>query len=218
MKPGPDKVLACPNCETLIVVFSLASGNTIDARTWTDGKMEAPMLPELPALAKCRICQAYYWLADAQPVGEIPLWGTQREAIPESWKKAARIRDLTEEELFEALDRVAAKSRDQELYLRFRTWWAGNDVWRDEPSQNVGLGKTARRPEAVHNLESLLNILDDDKLSERLFKAEILRELERYAEALLLLDTAFPASLLPTVELIRSLARENDPLVREMIE
>ena len=53
MKPGPDKVLACPNCRAPAIIFTLLSGNTVDARRWTDGKMDAPMLPQLPALTKC---------------------------------------------------------------------------------------------------------------------------------------------------------------------
>ena len=96
MKPGPDKVLKCPRCETPTIIFTLASGNTIDAQTWTDGKMIAPMLPQLPALTKCRTCGYFFWLSEAEVIGEIPLWGPELEKIPETWKKAERVRDLTE--------------------------------------------------------------------------------------------------------------------------
>jgi hypothetical protein len=39
---------------------TLASGNTIGARFWTDGKMEAPMLPDQPALQSAGIVEQCY--------------------------------------------------------------------------------------------------------------------------------------------------------------
>jgi hypothetical protein len=109
---------------------TLASGNTIGARVWTDGKMIAPMLPSLPAVTKCEHCAQFFWINQARKIGEIPLWGPGKENIPADWKDAQRVGDLSEAEYLDALASGAAKNRDQELYLRIEAWRAGNDPQR----------------------------------------------------------------------------------------
>jgi hypothetical protein len=47
------------------------SGNTSGTRTWTDGKQEAPMLPDRIELAKCHACSAFYWTAQARKIGQV---------------------------------------------------------------------------------------------------------------------------------------------------
>ena len=48
MLPGPTLIIACPACKAEHLLPTLASGNTLGARYWTDGYCEAPMLPEIP--------------------------------------------------------------------------------------------------------------------------------------------------------------------------
>lgn len=215
MKPGPDKVLKCPHCETPTIIFTLASGNTLDAQTWTDGKMIAPMLPQLPALTKCRTCGHFFWLSEAEVIGEIPLWGPELEKIPETWKKAERVRDLTETEFLEALKSGAANNRDQELYLRLGAWWAGNDPLRgiDGNSNNIEFSRTT---EGTQNLKQFCDLLDENNSRERLFKAEAMRELGFFAEALSLLVFSYPKEFENIVNLIRELAEKKDLLLREL--
>ena len=50
MLPGPTTIKRCPGCKGLLAEGTLASGNTLGATFWTDGKREAPMLPEMPWL------------------------------------------------------------------------------------------------------------------------------------------------------------------------
>ena len=69
MKPGPDLIAACPRCKRRAKVPSLASGNTSGARYWTDGKIQAPMLPRRPPITPCRGCGHVYWWHDTV-VGE----------------------------------------------------------------------------------------------------------------------------------------------------
>lgn len=217
MKPGPDKVLKCPRCETPTIIFTLASGNTIDAQTWTDGKMIAPMLPQLPALTKCRNCGHFFWLSEAEVIGEIPLWGPELEKIPETWMNAERVRDLTETEFLEALKVGAARNRDQELYLRMGAWWAGNDPLRfiNGNSKHVEFSRTT---EGIQNLKLFCALLDENNPSERLFKAEAMRELGLFSEALILLDFHFPKEYETIAKVIRELAEKKDMLLKEIIE
>jgi len=52
MIPGPGQVVACPRCEAEASYSTMISGNNFGARFWTDGRMIAPMLVEIPAMAE----------------------------------------------------------------------------------------------------------------------------------------------------------------------
>jgi hypothetical protein len=71
MIPGPDQIIACPNCKEHEKYRTLISGNTFGAKVWTDGKQIAPMLPRPPAVVKCHYCGECYWLADAKKIKEV---------------------------------------------------------------------------------------------------------------------------------------------------
>lgn len=47
MIPGFARILCCPHCGTKKKVMTLASGNTFEARFWSDNKQDAPMLPHI---------------------------------------------------------------------------------------------------------------------------------------------------------------------------
>lgn len=220
MLPGPDKVIECPKCKGLARVFTLVSGNTMDARRWTDGKVIAPMLPRPPAITRCRDCGYYYWLSDAKEVGELPLWGPEAENSPSTWKKAKPVRKLSESEYLEAIRIGAASTREQQLHLRICAWWASNDPLRSQEKHAVPRTQTAppRSVEAIMNLEHLLGLLDIGDPDQRLMKAEVLRELGRHDDAIRLLEFDLPSDYESVVALIRNLAQEKDPAVREVLE
>jgi len=220
MIPGPDKIIECPNCKGFARVFTLVSGNTFGARRWTDGKMIAPMLPRPPAITKCRDCGHYFWLSDAKKVGELPsLWGVEeKKKIPPEWRTAEHVRELSEAEYFEAIKKGAAEREEQELHLRIGAWWAGNDLLRYQGQSFVDKSRiVARSPEATMNLESLLELLNIGDSDQRLMKAEVLRELGRFEEAIRLLEFDFPSEYGSVVVLIRNLAQKKDPIVREIL-
>jgi len=219
MIPGPDKVIECPKCQGLARVFTLLSGNTFGARRWTDGKMIAPMLPRPPAITKCGDCGHYFWISDANVIGELPLWGDEAKRIPSNWKTAERVRELSESEYFEAIRIGVAESKEQELHLRIWAWWAGNDLLRSQGQSSVDQTQAVpiRSPEATANLERLLELLDTSNTDQRLMKAEVLRELGKFDDAIRLLEFGFPSEYTSVVALIRDLAQKKDPVVREIL-
>jgi hypothetical protein len=81
MQPGPDKILECPHCSAPSILPTLLSGNTIGATFWSDGKMVAPMLPDTPEITKCYQCGSFFWIEDAQVVGEIREMGLEGKLI-----------------------------------------------------------------------------------------------------------------------------------------
>jgi hypothetical protein len=79
MVPGPTEIIACAVCHMLHARVTLRSGNTFGGRLWSDGKLEASMCPELPAVSRCLGCARIFWVADAARVGEIDAF---RDAFP----------------------------------------------------------------------------------------------------------------------------------------
>jgi len=113
-----------------------------------------------------------------------------------------------------------ARNRDQELHLRVSAWWAGNDAFRflGNGAATKMQAAPARSPEASANLVRLLELLAIDDPEQRLMKAEILRELGRYEEALRALQADFPSAHKALAALIRDLAGQRDPVVREVLD
>src|SRR5438067_7458403 len=70
-RPGPDLVIACPNCSAPARMPDPRSGNTFGAKLWTDGFLDAPMLASVPPVTICHACKRLYWLSDARQLGEI---------------------------------------------------------------------------------------------------------------------------------------------------
>src|SRR5262245_39857507 len=109
MMPGPDRIVACPHCNGLAKHLTLLSGNTIGARTWTDGKQLAPMLPRPPAVVKCRHCAECYWLSEAREVGSLDRW--RGGTVDPAWEAAELVAEPTEEGYYQAIEKGLAKSR-----------------------------------------------------------------------------------------------------------
>lgn len=82
--PGPARKAYCPHCHAVKLIATIASGNTIGAKMWSDMKSEAPMMPKASYVQKCPSCSKYFTLAvwadyDKEPEyaenGEHGTWG-----------------------------------------------------------------------------------------------------------------------------------------------
>ena len=215
MIPGPDHVYACRGCGSLVRIASLVSGNTVGAVWWTDGKMSAPMLPEVPSFSRCGGCRRFFWVSGLKEVGKIQHMVGGSGARPE-WLQAPRIRELEEDELLEAIDAGLFGDRNEELYLRVRAWWAANEPLRDLPPGEGTADGAGLSQRAQANLERLAGMFDSGQPDERLFLAEIERERGRFETALDLLRADFPAQFSAAADRIRELAQARDALVRRI--
>jgi hypothetical protein len=177
MIPDADLIIACPHCATIARVFQLLSGNPIGAFTWTDGWMDAPMMPRTPRITRCQHCHKIYWVATAPQLGFVTL-GDTSEAAGE-FKDAPHVGPLNEADCFEALSQGLAPSADLELELRVFTWWRGNDAFR-EPEHTTGHSTS---PEAIANMERMIELTTEGDEDLLLFRAEALRHLGRFDEA-----------------------------------
>ena len=215
MIPGPDQVIACPNCKGLAQYMTLVSGNTFGARTWTDGKQIAPMLPRPPVVVKCHHCGEFYWLAEAEEVGTIKPWeGKGGEANP-AWDDAQKVVEPTEEEYYQAIEKGFATNSRQERSLRVLAWWRRNDAFRDTAQAQFLEGANASGA-CRENLEALGELLTEEDDNDRLMKVEVLRELGDFEPAMQVLGHVTSPNLDGIVHQFRSLCDDRDACVREL--
>ena len=204
MLPGPTLVVKCGSCGGLLKCATIASGNTFDARFWTDGKICAPMMPDQPALVKCPYCETLLWIDEQEEVGEVdPGEEDDRfgECRPLVRPGAADYAAFLEGEISDP---------DKEAYLRMRAWWAGNDGRRED----AGTQRLSERE--VANLQVLANLLDESDDYQRVLKAEAMRELGLFDKAVSLLDSPLGDDVCEAAATIKELAAEQDPFVADV--
>ena len=85
----------------------MASGNTFGARQWTDGKMEAPMLPDLPRVTRCHACGGFFWVERARQLGAFEPWSEDAGETQDVFLEEVGARRV---ELMACLRRIFARS------------------------------------------------------------------------------------------------------------
>ena len=200
MMPGETIYRECPSCDRLLLQNTLISGNTIGAKFWTDGKMDAPMLPDYPALVRCAHCRNLLWLPEAREheFAEPP---KMFETVAGALSPLAP----TESDYLEAIESGLAPDKEREKYCRVRAWHCFNDARRDQKNAE-NLDELSGV--AASNMKALFAMLDRVQPGERMLRAEIARELGRFPEALGLLNFDFGEDYAATAARIRELAEQ----------
>ncbi len=181
------------------------SGNTFCGVFWTDGKIDALMLPDQPRLVKCPHCQGLVWIDEQDKVGEIePIIGLP---VYEG-SKPYIMPDL--QDYLDELEKGTLIG-EKEIYVRLRAWWSGNDKRRYDTSEKEDLS-----PKEIQNLKAFYEILDPSDDNDRVMMAEIQRELGNYEGAQDLLKKPLPDHLSRPASVIRELARRGERFVAEI--
>ena len=97
MLPARPLLHQCPNCDYFLKKRNILSGNTFGGVLYSDGKIEAPMLPELVIITKCKNCNHVFWLNEKTEVENFE-W----EKYSSIWDSAFDADFLSIEECFEA--------------------------------------------------------------------------------------------------------------------
>jgi hypothetical protein len=207
-KPGLEIIRETPGCKTQIIQGTTASGNTLRARYWTDGKVQAPMLPFRPWLVKGPECGEIFWIDEARELGKRLPNSKDRK---QKWPDAQMVKPPSETEIIDFLSSVDLPPK-KELYARRLAWWLANDAVRKS-----GVLKAKFSISQERNLKALAKLLNEDEQNHRIMKAEIYRELGMFTECIELLK-------IPLVEdrhneyadLIVKLARKKIRMVYEL--
>ncbi|MDX1673128.1 MAG: hypothetical protein R3211_12385 [Balneolaceae bacterium] len=192
MMPGFDKLIECPrrSCSHKMIRHTLESGNTSGATRWTDGRFDAPMLPQYPDFTRCPECGWFFWVEQAEEVGALPggMPIPDDEEEFSEWREATEVQEPTFEQYLEALETKLARWPDPEKNLRLRAWQKYNDRFRPDPEKGEQTAPIKWTPASRENANNVLMLLDEWHLEESLCKAELLRELGRFGLALQMLD------------------------------
>ena len=122
MIPGPNKLLRIPSSGALVKIATIMTGNTFGARFWTDGKREAPMLPEQPWLRCHPGDRQMFWTDECEEVA------VERD---EKYRHVPYTGEPTLQEYRQGLhSAMITTSLEKERYIRIRLWWAANDLVR----------------------------------------------------------------------------------------
>jgi hypothetical protein len=196
-------IMRAPGCKRPVkfttvgsVAISVAS---VLATYWTDGKCESRMLPDEPWLRKSLSEGVLFWSDECEKIGQH--FDRPGELEREEWRDLDYAVEPSEEDYFEALDADVANSGERMRYLRMRLWWLGNDPIRKDKEKRLSEPHLA-------NLRQLADLLSDDDPNQRLMKAEVLRELSRFDDALHVLKRIFPEDYSQAVARIRQLAEQ----------
>jgi hypothetical protein len=208
MTLGPTIIRKCKECGELFSQDTIGSGNTFGATQWTDGKLDAPMLPDQPALVKCPTCSAVVWIEEQEVVGEISKWGSRGETNP-AFENAQSYDTPTFDDYIEFLN-LGSCNKEQQRYVRLRAWWHSNDFQRFTGSEFPPTDSK------IANMEAFALLLDEHDETDRLMKAEVYRELGKFENADRLLEQPFSDAMTPTVDLIRELVRQREQNVTEL--
>jgi hypothetical protein len=180
---------ACDHCQQAISIIPLISGNPIGGELWSDGYMEAPQLPEQQLLGRCPHC------------GEIvciPELSDYSNPVTLDQNQDYAFKLLALEDYALMLEHLEHIDDEYHLYLRIKFWQMCNHPRRNAETE-LPLSK-----EEIANLESLLALLGNDD-SDRLLKADILRQLGEFERARRVLSDPFQQQVKDIVLRIKEL-------------
>lgn len=193
--PGPDHFFSCLACQAVLRRRTIGSGNTFGSTLWSDGYLDAPMMPEPVQVTCCPNCHHAFFVNDADDLGRYWTYRYSgaggKDEIPAGYEEAPYI----EEADAYGYRRVIADTTSVERlrYLRLQLWHTDNHPYRiRKPTGSARQRSEIRHKYFVENLDALLALLEDDRGSDQIMKAEVLRQLERYAEAIELLEDIDP--------------------------
>ena len=222
MLPGPILIKRCKSCRGLLKEKTIVSGNTIGAKYWTDGEMQARMLPWTPELIKCSHCSGIQFADKLKKVDEVTTYFGLGALLDKSPEIEARVKEQKRKENhYEALPYYEEPNADElfafanlemaahrQLQVRLSAWRKGNNVRRYSDKSNPLM-----EVEKI-NLQRLVYLMDSQKHTSNLIYAEALRELGRFEESRRIIDvTNYEENENVTAQFILELIDQEDSQV-----
>jgi len=206
MLPGPVEIIQCPYCDQKFKQSTMMSGNTIGAKFWTDGKREAPMLPDSIALTFCGACSQYFWIDDAEVIDEVEPDGYKYQDL--DYLKA-----LTLEQYIDSFQKIEIRSDQDTFFLLRQIWWKYNDYFREDNEAELSPNIKRVIPEL---LDKLLDNFDENEDEHLLLKGELLRELGSFEAAKKTLKQVTASEYLEVKEFILDLVKSEESDLKEL--
>jgi hypothetical protein len=239
---APPMAIACPHCDGNLLKSQLASFSSRSIRSWTDGETDIGYDNAFAPLMRCPLCQKCFWKSDARKLGELPLqprpmsrfevWYAKlsgdkegKLAEQEAWNNIpSALRDAPHTDIpdfsdwLELLQDSAKLRPEREVIVRRKVWRTSNDHLRLRsdglPCRPV---PALTENEATENRLALLTLHENGSTTNPTERAELLRQLGRFNEAIQVLKSAAEEERkTPLAIKIKSLAKSGDVVVREV--
>ncbi len=196
MKYGAPIYRQCSHCNKAIEIHPLLEGSHGGSVLWTDGYVDAMMMPEQAIVASCKSCEQVVWLTDLEPLEE------PDEDTVTSYRelKAREYLDLVEKE----------SSADKERMLMLRTWaWQKSNHARRRKAKASPFTDRER-----NNMFELDALLSDEWENELLMKIELARELGNFEQAEKYMeDVDFSPQVLHLVKQLNQMIKDRESAV-----
>lgn len=216
MLPPIPCLVTCPKCSKPFKVYDSVSGNTFGATFWSDGWVDALMMPEDKVVVVCPHCRESVWREDCpngHPDYKPPERNPWEETSRDYDEPYNRYREFESAKTagpkrFAKMLRTSINSPERERYLRTQVWWNANHARRKAPDSPPAL----TGPEKL-NMAMLAALLDETDGRQLITKAEIMRELGCVRQSQLLLAKV-PRKDNALATCIEELANKGDSCVR----
>lgn len=188
-----DRFVKCPKCGHILREISLISGNTFNSTLWSDGKLETPMLPSVPQFVQCPECGKFYAPKD-----------NHCELTPQQQAKVEKV--YTEHLDFDQWIKAFPLVKDKRQAYR-GIWHTYNDLFRKQDMKAYDMLYNV----FVFYAEKFIDELNTARNEDRLFRAELCREIGRFDQCIELLDQKkFPGKMKPFADKVREAALRKD--------
>jgi len=138
--------------------MNLMSGNTIGALYYTDGKMIAPMLPDIPHVVKCPKCGAIFKITSRV------IKGSAKKDLPDvKFLSIEEYRTALDTGLYNAGKKGSEGWKEDKLALRLDLWRAFNDRVRNNSESDTAAPWNDPDEKAIYeeNCRELLSMMND---------------------------------------------------------
>lgn len=193
MIPRTPQIIECQrySCDQRLVKHEFESGNMTGATFWTDGRMDAPMMPEYSDFSRCPECGWFFWVSQAKELGPYIPMKRISEEDPDKVEDIPNYPDVKEpsfKQYLEALDSKLGRWPNSEKELLVKAWRKFNDSMRPNLKKEEECRPISWMPESRENATQVLRLLNERDLDDSVAKAELLRELGRFGPSLQMLD------------------------------
>lgn len=168
-----QRTLTCPKCNTLHTFYLIASSNTINAVTYSDGKTIGPMYSIQQKYGRCTNCAYIFLIKNA----EVP------NTEPEKIMPIPGVSFITPPDLYDfasLLDSQDEEALQDEKYIRTQIFQLFNDRLR---KGNPLFHERADKALWRSNLLKLSTLLDITNPYDAIMKAEVMRNLGHFGHA-----------------------------------
>ena len=179
--------VACPKCKKILNCLIARSGNTFFSFYFTDGSSQHFMLLIYPIIQKCKHCNKLSWSQEF-----ITIEPYYESILSKDEKLPAFSRIIPTSDYYEALTTLV-QTNDEEKKIRENIFWQLNapilmqdkklfGCIRERLAETIKVDTTSKFGpySKFKNMIRLFHLLNENEESERIMKAEIMRECGRF--------------------------------------